>query len=50
MLAQLEQESPVGDLSTPQEVAHQHIYYLNEEHYDLTKLLRHWLVIRKNNG
>lgn len=35
--AQTEQEEPTGDLSTPQEVAHQHIYYLNEEFYDVEK-------------
>lgn len=37
LIAQTEQEEPAGNLSTPQEVAHQHIYYLNEEFYDLDK-------------
>lgn len=34
--AQIESEKPSGNLSTPQEVAHQHIYYLdpNSEHYN----------------
>ena len=35
--AQIEQEEPTGNLSTPQEVAHQHIYYLTEEFYDVEK-------------
>ena len=35
--AQIEQDAPSGNLSTPQEVAHQHLYYLDKDHYDLTK-------------
>lgn len=35
--AQTEQDAPIGDLSTPQEAAFQHVYYLNETHEDLNK-------------
>ena len=35
--AQSEQEAPTGNLSTPQEAAFQHIYYLQETQYDLEK-------------
>lgn len=37
IFAQGEDETPAGNLSTPQEVAHQHIYYLNKAHYDVDK-------------
>jgi MscS family membrane protein len=39
IFAQTEQDAPSGDLSTPKEVAHQHIYYLNadEEFYNVDK-------------
>jgi MscS family membrane protein len=32
--AQVEKDKPTGGLSTPQEVAHQHIYYLSSDHYN----------------
>ena len=35
--AQSEQEAPTGNLSTPQEAAFQHIYYLQENQYNLEK-------------
>lgn len=34
-IAQVEQDVPVGDLSTPKEAVYQFLYYLDEEHYDL---------------
>ncbi len=34
LLAQIDSKKPSGKLSTPQEVAHQHIYYLDSEHYN----------------
>lgn len=47
VFAQVEQDIPIGDLATPKEVAHQHIYYLNEEHYDLDKAARALVGNRK---
>lgn len=35
--AQVEQHAPIGDLSTPQEAAYQHIYYQGEDDYNLNK-------------
>ncbi len=35
--AQGEQDAPTGNLSTPQEAAFQHIYYLQEDQYNLDK-------------
>lgn len=35
--AQTTTDKPSGNLSTPQEVAYQHIYYLDHDHYDLEK-------------
>lgn len=37
LLAQIEEEIPSGDLSTPKEAAFQHLYYVDENHYDINK-------------